>query len=59
MVAAGLTEKVEDDKVNIRILSLKTLDTFGNCQRLVFPLDVSDQKPVKNLTQLLVEVVKE
>ena len=38
---------------------LKTLDTFGNCQRPVFSFGVSqNNKPVKFWTQLVVEVVR-
>ena len=47
----------------VRLLTLKTLNTIGNCQRPVFSLGVSQQyaynnKPVKILVQLVVEVVR-
>ena len=43
----------------VMLYGLEALDTFGNCQRPVSQKYAQNDKPVKILTQLVVEVARE
>ena len=51
-------QRKEQKNAQERKTVLKALDTFGNCQRPMFSLGVSQHMPVKIWAQLVVEVVR-